>query len=315
MSTPEKIAIIGAGLIGRSWAVVFARAGHPVAMWDSDADAIQISQAAIEKALAELERFGLIEEDPRRVLQRIRSSPSLQDAVADAEYVQESTAERVDVKRQVFARMDVAAPPACILASSTSTIPASAISEQLPGRHRCLVAHPVNPPHIVPLVEVAPAPWTAAEVTARTRALHEQVGQVPILVNGEVPGFVVNRLQAALLMEAWRLVKEDHCTVEDLDKCLKDGLGLRWAFMGPFETIDLNAPGGLPDYARRYGQVFYEALRGVRPEPWDEALIAKVDGQRREMLAGSQLDVRAAWRDRRLMALIAHKRAMLRSES
>jgi 3-hydroxyacyl-CoA dehydrogenase len=98
--------------------------------------------------------------------------------------------------------------------------------------------------------------------------------------------------------------------VEDLDKCLKDGLGLRWAFMGPFETIDLNAPGGLPDYARRYGQVFYEALRGVRPEPWDEALIAKVDGQRRKVLARSQLDVRAAWRDRRLMALVAHKRAM-----
>ena len=308
--TPEKIAIIGAGLIGRSWAIVFARAGHPVAMWDSDVDAIQISREAIGKALAELERFGLIEEAPGRVLQRIRSSPSLQDAVADAAYVQESTAERVDVKRQVFARMDLAAPPRCILASSTSTIPASAISEQLPGRHRCLVAHPVNPPHIVPLVEVAPAPWTAPEVTTRTRALHEQVGQVPILVNREVPGFVVNRLQAALLMEAWRLVKEDHCTVEDLDKCLKDGLGLRWAFMGPFETIDLNAPGGLPDYARRYGHVFYEALRGVRPEPWDEALIAKVDGQRREVLARSQLEVRAAWRDRRLMALVAHKRAM-----
>jgi L-gulonate 3-dehydrogenase len=313
--TPAKIAIIGAGLIGRSWAIVFARAGHPVAMWDSDADAIQSSRVAIEDALRELERFGLIEEEPHRVLQRIRSSATLQDAVADAAYVQESTAERVDVKRQVFARMDAAAPPPCILASSTSTIPASAISEQLPGRHRCLVAHPVNPPHLVPLVEVAPAPWTAPEVTSRTRALHERAGQVPILVNREVPGFVVNRLQAALLMEAWRLVKEDHCTVEDLDKCLKDGLGLRWAFMGPFETIDLNAPGGLPDYARRYGQVFYEALRGVRPEPWSEALIVKVDSQRREMLARSELQARAAWRDRRLMALIAHKRAMQRSES
>jgi L-gulonate 3-dehydrogenase len=313
--TPEKVAIIGAGLIGRSWAIVFARAGHPVAMWDRDAEAIRISRASIEQALVELERFGLIDEAPWRVLQRIRSSPSLPDAVADAAYVQESTAERVDVKREVFAWMDVAAPPPCILASSTSTIPASAITERLPGRHRCLVAHPVNPPHIVPLVEVAPAPWTAPEVTSRTRALHEQVGQVPILVNREVPGFVVNRLQAALLMEAWRLVKEDHCTVADLDKCLKDGLGLRWAFMGPFETIDLNAPGGLPDYARRYGHVFYEALRGVRPEPWDEALIAKVDGQRREVLARSQLDVRAAWRDRQLMALVAHKRAMRRSES
>src|ERR1700730_17988590 len=191
MSTPEKIAIIGAGLIGRSWAIVFARAGHPVAMWDSDVDAIQISRAAIGKALAELERFGLIEEAPGRVLQRIRSSPSLQDAVSDAAYVQESTAERVDVKRQVFARMDAAAPPACILASSTSTIPASAISEQLPGRYRCLGRSPVNPPHMVPLVEIAPAPWTTPDVTSRTRALHEQVGQVPILVNRAGAGLVL----------------------------------------------------------------------------------------------------------------------------
>jgi L-gulonate 3-dehydrogenase len=306
----ETIAIIGAGLIGRSWAIVFARAGCPVAMWDGDAGAVQTSLAAIAEALRELERFGLIEEEPSRVLRRIRSSPTLQDAVADAAYVQESIAERVDVKREVFARMDAAAPPSSILASSTSTLPASVITEQLPGRHRCLVAHPVNPPHIVPLVEVAPAPWTALDVTARTRELHEKIGQVPIVVKRELTGFVVNRLQAALLMEAWRLVKEEYCTVEDLDKCLKDGLGLRWAFMGPFETIDLNAPGGLTDYARRYGQVFFDALDGVRYEPWDEALIANVDGQRRAVLALSQLDARAAWRDRRLMALIAHQRAM-----
>jgi 3-hydroxyacyl-CoA dehydrogenase len=176
------------------------------------------------------------------------------------------------------------------------------------------VAHPVNPPHIVPLVEVSPAPWTAPDVVSRTLALHEQIGQVPILVKKEVPGFVVNRLQAALLMEAWRLVQEDCCTVEDLDKCLKDGLGLRWAFMGPFETIDLNAPGGLADYARRYGPVFHEALRGTRHEPWDDALIAKVESQRRALLDRSQLGARSSWRDRRLMALIAHKRAMGRSE-
>jgi 3-hydroxyacyl-CoA dehydrogenase len=173
----------------------------------------------------------------------------------------------------------------------------------------------VNPPHIVPLVEVSPSPWTAPDVVSRTLALHEQIGQVPILVKREVPGFVVNRLQAALLMEAWRLVQEDHCTVEDLDKCLKDGLGLRWAFMGPFETIDLNAPGGLADYARRYGPVFHEALRGIRHEPWADELIAKVDSQRRAVLDQSQLGARAAWRDRRLMALIAHKRAMRGSET
>ncbi len=106
--------------------------------------------------------------------------------MTDADYVQESTAERVDVKQLVFAQMDAIAAPECILASSTSTIPASAIGAHLPGRHRCLVAHPINPPHIVPLVEVAPAPWTAPGVVSRTLALHEEIGQVPILVRKEV---------------------------------------------------------------------------------------------------------------------------------
>jgi L-gulonate 3-dehydrogenase len=314
LPTPFSVAVIGAGLIGRSWAMVFARAGHGVTVWDSDAAAVQTAHVAIESALGELQRFGLLDEEPHLVLQRIHPAATLGEALADAQYVQESTAERVDVKRLVFAQMDAAAAPGCILASSTSTIPASEISADLPGRHRCLVAHPVNPPHIVPLVEVSPAPWTAPDVVSRTLALHEQIGQAPILVKKEVPGFVVNRLQAALLMEAWRLVQEDCCTVEDLDQCLKDGLGLRWAFMGPFETIDLNAPGGLADYARRYGPVFHEALRGARHKPWDDALIAKVEGQRRAVLDQSQLSARAAWRDRRLMALIAHKRAMGESE-
>ncbi|MEO8257968.1 MAG: 3-hydroxyacyl-CoA dehydrogenase [Acidobacteriota bacterium] len=310
LPTPFPVAIVGAGLIGRSWAIVFARAGHPVRLWDSDPAAGHAARSAIESALLELRRFVLLDEDPAVVLQRILPASTLEEAVAGAGYVQESTAERVDVKQLVFARIDAAAAPECILASSTSTIPASAFTADLPGRQRCLVAHPINPPHIVPLVEVAPAPWTAPGVVGRTIALHDRIGQVPILVKHEVPGFIVNRLQAALLMEAWRLVREDCCTVEDLDKCLKDGLGLRWAFMGPFETIDLNAPGGLADYARRYGPVFYDALSGTRHEPWDDALIAEVDGQRRAVLEQSQLGARAAWRDRRLMALIAHKRTM-----
>jgi L-gulonate 3-dehydrogenase len=305
-----QVAVIGAGLIGRAWSIVFARAGFDVALWDPYPQQIQAALAFIGERLPELEDAGLLKEPPKLVLTRVHPVGTIADALAGAEHVQENGPERVEAKLPLFQELDKLAQPDAVLASSTSGIPASAFTKDLAGRARCLVAHPVNPPHIVPLVEVAPAPWTAPEVTTRTRALHEQVGQVPILVNREVPGFVVNRLQAALLMEAWRLVKEDHCTVEDLDKCLKDGLGLRWALMGPFETIDLNAPGGLPDYARRYGHVFYEALRGVRPEPWDEALIAKVDGQRREVLARSQLDVRAAWRDRRLMALVAHKRAM-----
>ena len=306
----EKIAIVGTGLIGRAWAMVFARAGHAVKIWDADPAAVTQALPLIDTALSEQKQIGLISEAPEAVRARISAAPSLADALSDADYVQENTAERLEVKQQVYAQMDAAARPHCILASSTSTIPTSAFSAELKGRARCIVAHPVNPPHVVPVVELAPAPWTAAEVVARARALHEKVGQVPILVKKEIDGFILNRLQAALLMEAWRLVKEDYVSVEDLDKTIKDGLGLRWSFMGPFETIDLNAPGGVSDYAARYGPVLYSAMSTVRYEPWDAALIANIDAERRKALPHSEHAEREAWRDRRLMALIAHKRAM-----
>jgi 3-hydroxyacyl-CoA dehydrogenase len=306
----EKIAIIGTGLIGRAWAMVFARAGHPVRIWDNDAGAVPRALPLIEEALHEQKQVGLITEDPKHVRARISAAATLAEALADADYVQENTAERVDIKKQVYAQMDAAARPECILASSTSTIPTSVFSVGLAGRHRCIVAHPVNPPHVIPVVELSPAPWTAPEVVTRARALHEKVGQVPILVKKELPGFILNRLQAALLMEAWRLVKEDYCSVDDLDKTIKDGLGLRWSFMGPFETIDLNAPGGVSDYAGRYGSALYDTMSSVRYSPWDDALIGRIDAERRKVLPQAQHGEREAWRDRRLMALIAHKRAM-----
>jgi L-gulonate 3-dehydrogenase len=306
----EKIAVIGAGLIGRAWAMVFARAGHPVKLWDNDAGAVPTALRLIEEGVRELRGFGLVSEDPRTVSMRVTAAATLAEAVQDADYVQENTAERVDVKQLVYAQMDAAAPPDCILASSTSTIPTSVFSAGLKGKQRCIVAHPVNPPHVVPVVELSPAPWTSPGVVERSFALHEKVGQVPIIVKREVQGFILNRLQAALLNEAWRLVKEDYVTVDDLDKCLKDGLGLRWSFMGPFETIDLNAPGGVPDYAQRYGPALYEMMKDVQLEPWDPALIAKINAERRKVMPQEQHAEREAWRDRRLMALIAHKRAM-----
>jgi 3-hydroxyacyl-CoA dehydrogenase len=310
----EKIAIIGAGLIGRAWAMVFARAGHPVALWDNDPAAVPHALELIEDGLKELRSFGLIDEAPASVAARLSGAPTLADAVRDADYVQENTAENLEIKQAVYRQMDAAAAPSCILASSTSTIETSRFAAGLPGKHRCLVAHPVNPPHVVPIVEISPAPFTAPEVVARTRALQEKVGQVPILVKREVEGFILNRLQAALLNEAWRLVKEDYVSVEDLDKTIKDGLGLRWAFMGPFETIDLNAPGGVPDYAARYGPKLHGMMQDVRYEPWDSALIGRVEAERRKLMPQGRHAEREAWRDRRLMALIAHKRAMAQKD-
>lgn len=310
----EKIGIVGSGLIGRAWATVFARAGHEVVMFDADGAALPKAVGLIEQGLEELRSFGLIAESPKTVAARVRTAASLAECVGQVDYVQENTSERLEVKREVFAQMDKAAKPDCILASSTSTIETSRFADGLPGKHRCLVAHPVNPPHIVPIVEISPAPFTAPDVVERTRALHEKVGQVPITVKREVEGFILNRLQAALLNEAWRLVAEDYVSVEDLDKTIRDGLGLRWAFMGPFETIDLNAPGGVTDYAARYGPKLHGMMKDIRYEAWSDEVVAKVEAERRQLMAQADHAKREAWRDRRLMALMAHKLKMTKDE-
>jgi len=301
----ERIAIVGAGLIGRSWAIVFARAGHDVALHDADTGVLSHNLAVIDESLVDLEAAGLLDESPATIRKRIVGSGSVEDALAGAAYVQENIRETLDAKRAMFARMDAIAPPATILASSTSTIPMSQIGEGLPGRGRCVVAHPVNPPHLVPLVEIAPAPWTSAETVERTRSLLEAAGQVPIVVKKEIQGFILNRLQAALLAEAMRLFESGYASADDIDKCVRSGLGLRWSFMGPFETIDLNAPGGVLDYAGRYGPLLCEIAGSPR---WSDATLEALETERREILSAEDLGKRAAWRDRQLMALLAHQR-------
>jgi 3-hydroxyacyl-CoA dehydrogenase len=307
-SNKIKIAVVGAGLIGRAWSIVFARAGHAVALYDADADALRKSLALLDRALADLKAAGLLDEDPATVRVRIAPAATLAEAVSGAAYVQENIAEKLSLKQALFAELDRLAAPEAILASSTSTIPASQWSEKLAGRARCLVAHPINPPHLVPLVELSPAAWTTPEVVERARALHEAAGQVPIVVNKEVQGFILNRLQGALLAEAFRLYADGYASTEDIDKTVRHGLGLRWSFMGPFETIDLNAPGGVVDYCERYGELYYEMAQTQLPRRWDEALVRRIERDLRQRLPASELDARSAWRDRRLIALIAHKR-------
>jgi len=313
--TAQRVAIVGAGLIGRAWAIVFARAGHAVTLTDSAAGAARSARDWIERTLGEMHGYGLIDEAPAQVLGRGRTADALADALAGAQYVQENVRETVEAKRDIFAEMDRIAAPDCILASSTSFIPASAFSEALAGRSRCLVAHPVNPPHVVPVVELCPAPWTDATVLERARALHESAGQVPVLVRREVPGFILNRLQAALVCEAVRLYEDGVASAEDIDKTVRDGLGLRWSFMGPMETIDLNAPGGVADYAARYAATMVDMDRAQTPRDWDPAAVKRLEAERRAQLGADRLGARTGWRDRRLMALAAHKRRMVEQDN
>src|SRR5262245_20736343 len=304
----EKIALVGGGLIGQAWAIVFARAGHDVMLYDAEAAALKQARDAIAARLHDLAGVGLVS-DPHAISGRIGYVIGLAEALDGAAYVQESTPERVEVKREVYSALDRLAAQGAILASSTTGIPASHFTEHVAGRHRCLVAHPINPPFVTPLVELCPVPWTDPTVVDRTHDLMTRVCQAPIRLKKEVRGFVANRMQAALIGAALRLVKDGVASAADVDVAIKDGIGLRWSFMGPFETIDLNAPGGIADYLRRYGPL-YQAIEGEQgPLEWtDDALLRKLDDERRAALPAGGLAERSAWRDRRLMALVAQKR-------
>jgi L-gulonate 3-dehydrogenase len=300
-------AMIGAGLIGRSWAMVFARAGWTVRLYDSDPGQLTEARAYIGPSLAEQQAAGLCD-DAAAAQTQIDYVSSLEAAVAGVAWAHEHLPEQLELKRAMFATLDRAAPDDAILASSTSAIPASQFTESLGGRARCLVAHPVNPPHLVPVVELCGTPWTAPATIERARAVMTEIGQVPIIVQRELDGFILNRLQGALLAEAMRLVEEGYVSPGDLDKTIKDGLGLRWSFMGPFETIELNAPGGVADYCARYSD-FYRRLAAdpARPEVWEGEKAARVVASLGAPPTASEREQRTRRRDRRLLALRRHK--------
>jgi L-gulonate 3-dehydrogenase len=304
------IAIVGAGLIGRAWAITFARAGHEVRIYDAFAGAADKAKAFATEALSPLAAEGLLDgQSVDAVAARLMSVPTLAAALAGAAYVQENTPEDLASKKLVFAQLDAAAAPDTILASSTSALLPSHFTADLVGRARCLVVHPINPPYLIPAAEIVPAPWTAPEVIDRTRRLLTAVGQSPIVMNREIDGFVMNRLQGALLEEAFRLVADGYASVEDVDIGVREGLALRWSFMGPFETIDLNAPGGVRDYVVRYQQIYERLFRSMqRRVDWAGPVLGAVESERRTRLPEADLQKRQAWRDRRLMALAAHKR-------
>lgn len=306
----SRVAIIGSGFIGRAWAITFARSGHEVMLWDQDAEAPAAARDYIAGLLPDLEANGLLNGHAQQaVLERIKLASTMDDALDGAAHVQENTPENLDIKKKVFSALDRLAPKDAVLASSTSALLPSAFTAHVEGRHRCLVVHPINPPYLVPAAELVPAPWTSAETVERTTALFRSIGQAPLVMKREIDGFIMNRLQGALLEEAFRLVDDGYASVEDIDIGIRDGLALRWSFMGPFETIDLNAPAGVRDYVERYETIY----SGIWPSTqhranWGGPVLDKIESDRREKLPAAALKTRQEWRDRRLMALIAHKR-------
>jgi len=302
------VAIVGCGLVGSSWAIVFARAGHPVRLWDTDPAQVRRALEGIAGRLRDLQAAGLVDA-AEAIVARITATPNPEEALDGAVYVQESITEDAGAKAGLFAQLDAIAAPGAVIASSSSAIPGSRFQADLPGRDRCLVAHPANPPHLIPLVELVPTPWTAERTVAAARQLLEEAGQAPILVCKEVPGFVLSRIQIALINEGISLVGRGVVAPDDLDRVMRHGLGLRWAFLGPLAVMDLNGPTGFASYIAHLQQTYAEVGQDLRvAEPWSEDAIRAIEAARRAEVPAASVPERQRWRDRRLMALRAHLR-------
>lgn len=305
-----RVALVGAGVVGSSWSLVFARAGFEVAVYDAEPTSAVRAKEFVRKALSDIAALGLASAElAETIAARVKPTARMEDALDGVSYVQESAPERVETKIELYKTLDRIGRAETILASSTSGLPASAFTEGLEHRARCLVVHPINPPHLIPLVEIVPAPWTDDKVVDRATALMREVGQSPIQLRREVNGFVVNRLQSAMLGEAFQLVEDGIVSADEVDRAVSDGLGLRWCFMGPFQTIDLNAKTGVAEYCRNLGPMYYElAKEQVDPRPWTQELVETVESQLRHRTPADAIVSRQQWRDKYLAKLGAFKR-------
>jgi len=303
----EKVALIGCGLIGQSWAVSFLRAGFDVSLFDPVEGVTVQAQKNIKAKLSDLQNHGLLEnKNISDYLDKIHLARDISQAVGGSIYVQESGPEDLDIKKELTKNIDAATSDDIPIASSTSGIPTSLYASDVQGKYRCLVSHPINPPHLIPAVEIVPAPFTSEAITQNVKEIIISIDKEPLELKKEIPGFVVNRLQGALLSEAFNLVKDGISTAEDIDKAISQGLGLRWSFMGPFQTIHLNAPEGIAGYVERYEKMYKEMFN--KPD-MDWSSVVKL-GLEEELLNLYQLSDREKHekeRDDKLTKLFLHK--------
>lgn len=294
MTDIRSVGIVGAGIIGSSWAAVFLRAGFKVSVL------CRRRGAADPLRLSIIRQAAALGHDTGDFASRLMVSDDLGRVVRDADYIQESVAEDRDQKRAVIGNILAGAPGHAIVASSTSAIPMSEIAAGIDGCERTIVAHPLTPPHLLPVVEIVPAPFTDDGAVSRTIGLMRAVGQSPVRLNREQSGFVLNRLQGALLIELFHAIEDDVIDAADADLLIRDGFGLRWAVFGPLEGIDLNAPGGIADYLERYGAIFDDLARarGQATPVVTEDLVARLTDARRRALPLDGIKARADWRDR-----------------
>lgn len=308
---PLSVVILGAGFIGVSFAAVFLDAGASVTLAEPDAARRDHAQAAVSDQLNAASAAGLRHGGTGA----LTIAATVRGNLAGADLVLECGPENLEAKQAIFADLIAEAPATTILATASSAIPMSRIVPDATSQRRCLVAHPVNPPAVLRLIEIVPAPATDAETSARAARIFERAGFAPVRLTGEVEGFVLNRLQGAVLREAYRLVEEGIVSATDVDTVMRLGLGPRWALSGPFETAELNTPGGIRAHAARMGPA-YRRMGEARGETvdWNDALLGRVEADRRKVLPQEDIPARAAWRSRAVAKLVAARDRIARDE-
>lgn len=307
---PQEIrhtSVIGAGTIGASWAALFLANGLSVTLNDPAPEAETLARTFIEKAWPALVTLGIA--GPDIPWSALRIEPDLEKSVANADFVQENAPEREDFKVDLYARIDAAAPVHAILASSTSGLHMSRVQSRCVHPERCVVGHPFNPPHLIPLVEVVAGDQTSADTIDRAVAFYRGIGKRPIRVNKEVTGHVANRLQAAVWREAIYLAMQGVASIEDIDTAMTEGPGLRWAIFGPHMTFNLGGGQGGMGH-------FLDQFTGPMQTWWDDLGDVTLDDETRRVLLeglaqeshGRTVDELAHQRDEALLRVLNAKK-------
>uniref|UniRef100_A0A8C2FJV5 L-gulonate 3-dehydrogenase n=1 Tax=Cyprinus carpio TaxID=7962 RepID=A0A8C2FJV5_CYPCA len=307
------ITVVGSGLIGRSWAMVFLSGGYMVKIYDNKPGQASGAITEIRKQIEELQQANMLRGNltAAEQLSLLSSHDDLQQALEGAFFVQECVFEDLEAKQTVFHEVENLVTESVILSSSTSCLMPSNMFSRVQNRTRCIISHPVNPPYYVRLVELVPHPETLPAVMDVAYSLMTDVGQAPVRLRKEIDGFALNRVQYAIIAESWRLVQDGVISVKDIDLVMSEGLGMRYAFIGPIETMHLNAPEGMVDYLQRYSQGMKRVLNTFGPVPdFSGEPAARIIKEICELIPAEQehLTARRERRDQLLMGLAKLKK-------